>query len=79
MRTMTRFAPPVLAAGLLFASATGAASNPSADELKDKFEEKLAQPFVKNGGWIADFEEAQEAAQAQDRVIFAYFTRSYAP
>ena len=44
-----------------------------------KFEKKVAEPWVAKGGWILDFEEAKALAAKENKLIFAYFTRSYSP
>jgi len=64
-----------LAAGLLasFASATPQAA------LQKKYEEKLALEFVEHGGWVTDYDAARERAAAESKVLFVYFSRSYAP
>lgn len=50
---------------------------------EDAFEERLAQklgkPFARNAAWVHGFAEAKKLAAEKDRVIFAYFSRSYAP
>ena len=44
-----------------------------------KFEEKLRQDFVAFGGWMSDYGRARARAEAEDKLLFLYFTRSYAP
>ena len=46
---------------------------------EEKLEEKMAKPFVKNAAWETDYDKARERAAADGKLIFAYFTRSYAP
>jgi hypothetical protein len=65
MRTLTL--------GLLLCAAVQAQSN------EEKFQEKLAKPFVKNAAWILDFDKAKAEAVQSGKLIFGYFTRSYAP
>jgi len=48
------------------------------EQMKKNLDEKLAKPFVKNATWILDFDEAKAAAKKANKLIFAYFTRSYA-
>ena len=48
-------------------------------ELKAKLDEKLKKPFVSNAAWVLGFGEAKELAAEKGKVIFAYFSRSYAP
>jgi hypothetical protein len=49
------------------------------DALEEKLKEKLGKPFARNAAWVHDFAEARKAAAASGKVIFAYFSRSYAP
>ena len=40
------------------------------------FEQWKLQPWVKSGGWIYEFDEALKKAKAEDKLIFAYFTKA---
>ncbi|MHC4514971.1 MAG: hypothetical protein ACYTGW_19625 [Planctomycetota bacterium] len=51
----------------------------SQEELKQLFEDKMAESWVENAAWITDYDKAQAEAKTSGRKIFAYFTRSYAP
>ena len=62
----------VLALGL-WASSARAQSN------EEKLQEKLSQEFATKTAWVMDLDEATKAAQASNKLIFAYFSRSYAP
>ncbi len=73
MRTITLAA----IAGLLLAPPVLAQQD--AADLVAKKEAKLAKPFVKFGGWIADYDAARAKAKEEGKVLFVYFTRSYAP
>jgi hypothetical protein len=42
--------------------------------LAKKRDDKLAQPWVKAGGWIADFDKAVSEARKSGKPILAYFT-----
>lgn len=66
----------LMVAGLLALSCPASAEPDP--ELQRKLDEKLAKPFVAAGGWIADYDLARERAQKEGKLIFAYFTRSYA-
>ena len=48
-------------------------------DLAAKLEDKLASPFLKNADWFTDFDKAKARAKESGKVIFGYFTRSYAP
>jgi len=65
---------PVGLALLLAFSTTAAAQS-----MEERLEAKLKKPFLKNAAWVHDFAEAKKTAKAENKVIFAYFTRSYAP
>ena len=62
-----------LAAGPLFAQ------GPSQDQLKKQRDEKLAGDWVKKFPWITDYTKAKAESKKSGKVIFAYFSRSYAP
>ena len=57
---------------LLLSSTAWAQSN------EEKLEKKLKEPWLVEGGWITDFDKAQEEAKKSGKLIFAYFSRSYA-
>lgn len=67
----------VLLAALV--SAPAFAQGPSQDDLKKKRDEKLAGDWVKKFPWITDYTKAKEEAKKSGKLIFAYFSRSYAP
>jgi hypothetical protein len=48
------------------------------EQMKKNLEHKLEQEFLKNASWITDFDKAKEEAKKTKKLIFAYFTRSYA-
>ncbi|HMQ22224.1 MAG TPA: hypothetical protein PKE00_07020 [Planctomycetota bacterium] len=51
---------------------------PTTEELTKLYEEALAEPFVKKGSWMIDYDAARARAKEEGKLIFAYFTRSYA-
>lgn len=68
-----------LAAALLAAApAPFAQEAPTQEDFKARYEEKLAKPFIKAGGWITDYDLARERAAKEKKFLFVYFTRSYA-
>ncbi|GEM_PF-1953760 len=54
-------------------------SVPSQEELIKRREKKLALEWIAKGGWITDYDKARALAKKTNRMIFTYFTRSYAP
>lgn len=54
------------------------ASAQDPQDLAKKRDEKLAAEWIKKGGWITDYDQALAEAKKSDKIIFAYFTRSYA-
>ncbi len=74
--------------GLIFALIAGAAwagaqqpkqrPEKSPEEFTRLFEEKSAKPWIRKGAWLTDFDEACAQAKKQGKLVFAYFTRSYA-
>ncbi|RMH04280.1 MAG: hypothetical protein D6702_03490 [Planctomycetota bacterium] len=77
MRTISRPAV-VFGAALALALAPAAAAQDTA-ALEQKYRHKLEQPFVAYGGWLTDLDQAKRRAAAENKLIFVYFTRSYAP
>lgn len=78
MTKQTILGVAVLAATLLFAG-SAVAQGRSQDELKANKAEKLKKEFVTAAPWLTDYDKAREEAKKSDKLIFAYFTRSYAP
>ncbi len=66
----------VVAAAVAASLWTGAVNAQSMEQKRDS---KLAEPWVKAGGWVTDYDVAREKAKAQGTHILAYFSRSYAP
>jgi hypothetical protein len=72
----------LILAGLIVAPAVLAAPlSPDDNQAKyqAKYEAKLELEFIEYGGWITDFDEAMAKAKREDKVLFTYFSRSYAP
>jgi hypothetical protein len=53
-------------------------SSGTPEELTKKRDEKLKLPFLSKAGWITDWDKARADAKKNEKLIFAYFTRSYA-
>lgn len=50
-----------------------------AQSLEEKKAEKLKAEFLKKADWIVDYDKAREEARKSGKLIFAVFSRSYAP
>ena len=75
-----RMLVPLLAA--LVASAPAAAQSkvdPAQQRLIKLRDKKLASPFIGKSGFATTFAAAQKEAAQSKRLIFAYYTRSFAP
>ncbi|RMH04850.1 MAG: hypothetical protein D6702_02075 [Planctomycetota bacterium] len=48
-------------------------------DYKARYADKLKKEFIAFGGWITDYDEARARARAEGKLLFTYFTRSYAP
>lgn len=70
--------PPVLLLTALLGLAPVARAEPD-PELQQKYEAKIAKPFVAHGGWVLDYDEARARAEKEQKLLFVYFTRSYSP
>jgi len=52
---------------------------PTTEQLVQRYEEALKDPFIAKGNWVLDYDEARARAKREGKLIFAYFSRSYAP
>jgi hypothetical protein len=68
---------PLLAAFAALAPAQNR-SQPNQDDLKAKRTEKLAKAVFKKTPWVTDYDKAREQAKKEGKLLFTYFTRSYA-
>jgi len=66
-----------VAAALLAVAASASAAEGQTD-LEKKRDEKRAAPFLQKAPWITDYAQARAESQKSGKLIFAYFTRSYA-
>lgn len=74
MRTLTS----ILALLALCLFPSGAFAQDSAD-LQKKYDDKVAETWVSHGGWVLDLDEALAIAKKENKLVFAYFSRSYSP
>lgn len=66
----------VLAA--LLASSASAQGGPSQEKLKEDRAAKVAESWFTGAGWTDDYDLAREKAKETGKLIFAYFSRTYA-
>ena len=67
-----------LAAALLGGAALGQKPDKQA-EYRASYEKKLAKEFISYGNWMLDYDAARAKAKAEGKLLFTYFSRSYAP
>ena len=48
------------------------------EELTKLRTEKLAKPVFKKAAWLTDYDKARAQAKQANKLLFTYFTRSYA-
>jgi hypothetical protein len=53
-------------------------SPPSQEQLVKLRAEKLAKPVFTKAPWVTDYDKAREQAKKENKLLFTYFTRSYA-
>lgn len=51
---------------------------PSQEQLTQLRADKLAKPVFQKAPWVMDYDKAREQAKKDGKLLFAYFTRSYA-
>jgi ribosomal protein S17E len=68
IRTTTLLASAGLLAGAL-----------SAQSMTERYQQKLEKEFVSNAAWEKSLDVAKSKAAKENKLIFGYFTRSYAP
>lgn len=64
--------------GSLAFTAAVPAQPPSQEKLIEERDKKLAKPVFQKANWLFDYDEAREEARKQDKLLFTYFSRSYA-
>ena len=47
--------------------------------LQEKYDAKLKESWLVDGGWTTDFAAAKARAKKENKLVFAYFSRSYSP
>jgi len=49
------------------------------ESLEQKRDKKLKSEYLKKAAWITDYDKARAEAEKSGKLIFAFFSRSYAP
>ena len=52
---------------------------PAQGSLEDRKKASLRKPFLANAPWVSSLERAKADARETGKLIFGYFSRSYAP
>ena len=76
---MKKLVPTLLMVALLVALAPQVATAQTGDGMQQRYDDKLAEPFLEKAQWLLDYDEARVEAKKTGKAIFVYFTRSYAP
>ncbi len=62
----------------LFALPSVLLAQKSQEDLAKMRDEKIGHEVFQKANWIFDYDKARDEAKKSDKLIFAYFTRSYA-
>jgi hypothetical protein len=60
-------------------AAAASAQQPTQEQLVERRDAKLQSAFLGKAAWITDYDKAREESRKSNKLIFAYFTRSYSP
>ena len=69
----------VLALGAALLGSVEARQGDQQDKFRQNYEKALEAEFIEYGGWVTDYDVARERAKKEGKLIFAFFSRSYAP
>jgi hypothetical protein len=72
------FRPLISVSVFLAAASSVAQAQPSQEQLVQNKQKKLAEAFLTKAAWITDYDQARAEARKSGKLIFTYFTRSYA-
>ena len=64
---------------LLIAASGVNAQDEAQEGLKKLYQEKINEGWYTGGEWTTDFAAAKARAKKENKLVFAYFTRSYSP
>jgi hypothetical protein len=69
----------VLLGAVLLSTGAHAQDSPEQQKHKRNYEKALTAEFISFGGWVTDYDVARERAKKEGKLIFTFFSRSYAP
>ena len=69
---------PLRSSVILLALVFGAAPALAQSDLQKRFDAKLAEAWFKANDWTSDYDVARKRSRERGKLMFAYFTRSYA-
>lgn len=75
---MTRSIHDVAALAAVLACSSVVCAQGGQEDLIDKREKKLAKEVFHTNPWVFDYDAARAQAKEQNKLLFTYFTRSYA-
>ena len=67
----------VLMSGVILGTALPA-QKVDQETLREQRDKKLASKFLQNANWITNYDKARAEAKKSKKLIFGYFTRSFA-
>ncbi len=70
--------PTLLLTACLLSLTAGSFDDDQA-KLSANLKEKLAKAFIKKGSWELDYDRAKAKATGENKLLFVYFTRTFAP
>ena len=80
MNTISKFLTVALATGFACDAAAQRRERVyDQEDMQHRKEELLSEPWLQKANWVMSFAEAKAKARETGRMIFGYFTRSYAP
>lgn len=70
---------PLAGLALVLAIGGAQAQDGQQEKFKANYESKVQEAWFVEGKWLEDFDAAKAQAKKENKVVFAYFTRSYSP
>jgi hypothetical protein len=68
----------LMSAAVLAVSLPAQRQSPDQETLIERRDKKLASKFLQNATWITNYDKARAEAKKSKKLIFGYFTRSFA-